>query len=97
MVEFTCSVNIASTFSFILIIQICPCFTSQGIHKRYPSVQPDIHLNDVHWVHNMYQDPEINKTQYLTGHWVQADAKKGVRCDNNYLIAGLSGEHTPDL
>lgn len=28
----------------------------------------------------------------LTSHWVQADTEKGVQCDNNCLIASLSGE-----
>lgn len=58
----------------------------------------DIHLNNVHWVHKMYQNTEINKTQSLTSHWVQADAEKGVQCDNDCLIAGSSSwQNSPDL
>lgn len=56
-----------------------------------------IRLNNVHWVHKMYQDTEIKKTQSLTSHWGQADAEKGVQYDNDCLIAGSSKENSPDL
>lgn len=55
----------------------------QKIPKCTTSDFSGIRLNSVHWVHKVYQDTEINKTQSLTSHWVHADVEKGVQCDND--------------